>query len=110
MKNFQKLALGLMVGVLAIGFSAFTTVKRANSNFYVYTQTATDQLSIQTISNYVAATAACPSGSNVCGLTLPTAKPLGQTPVASEFSAESADLWTSQDSGTPADLSISMKN
>lgn len=31
MKNFQKLALGLVVGVMAIGFSAFTTANKANN-------------------------------------------------------------------------------
>jgi len=31
MKNFQKLALGLLVGALAIGFSAFTSSEKANN-------------------------------------------------------------------------------
>lgn len=35
MKNFQKLALGLMIGVMAIGFSAFT-----NANSKIVTASA----------------------------------------------------------------------
>lgn len=33
MKNFQKLALGLIVGAMAIGFSAFKSSENANSKF-----------------------------------------------------------------------------
>lgn len=34
MKNFKKIALGLMVGLLAVGFSAFTTPKQLTGNWY----------------------------------------------------------------------------
>ncbi len=41
MKNFQKLALGILVGALAIGFSAFTGTTKAEkttaSVFYILT-------------------------------------------------------------------------
>lgn len=86
-------------------------VKRANSNFYVYTSSSTAQADIQNINNY-ASTTSDPCGgttTNVCGVTLSTAKPAGQKPVATEFSAESGNLWTSQQNHTPADGSVSMK-
>lgn len=35
MKNFQKLVLGLVVGIMAIGFSAFTLAPK-KSNFVTY--------------------------------------------------------------------------
>ena len=104
MKNFQKLALGLLVGALAIGFSAFTTPKRVNSNFYVYTSSSHLQADIQNINNY-AASAADPCGgltTNVCGITLTTAKPSGQPPVSSEFSPQEGNLWTAQQTHTPS--------
>ncbi|NHA05517.1 hypothetical protein G7092_17030 [Mucilaginibacter sp. HC2] len=34
MKNFKKIALGLLVGALAIGFSSFTTVKSSLAPFH----------------------------------------------------------------------------
>lgn len=85
--------------------------KRANSNFYVYTSSSTAQADIQNINNY-ASTTSDPCGgttTNVCGVTLSTSKPAGQKPVAAEFSAESGNLWTSQQNHTPADGSVSMK-
>lgn len=33
MKNFQKIALGLLVGIMAIGFSAFKSTVNANTKF-----------------------------------------------------------------------------
>jgi hypothetical protein len=110
MKNFKQITVGLMIGAMAIGFSAFTSAERFNSSFYVYTSSSTAQADIQNINNYVSATNACVSGSNVCGVTLTTAKPAGQTPVLSEFNGESTNLWGSQDSGLPKDSHISMKN
>lgn len=109
MKKIQ-LTLAVLAGALAIGLSAFTSPKSVNSHFYIYTSSSHLQADIQNINNYVSATDACPSGANVCGVTLATAKPAGQTPVASEFNAEKADLWTSQQSGSPADGNIEMKN
>ena len=111
MKNFRKIALALVVAVIAIGFSAFTTKKNVNSNFYVYTSSSTLQADIQNINNYQA-TSTDPCGgttTNVCGVTLSTAHPIGQKPVASEFNAESGNLWTSQQNHNPADASIGMK-
>lgn len=37
MKNLHKLALGLLVGAMAIGFSAFTTANSVKSNFFAVT-------------------------------------------------------------------------
>ncbi|MGZ3767493.1 MAG: hypothetical protein ACXVB0_19920 [Mucilaginibacter sp.] len=111
MKNFQKLASGLIIGAMAIGFSAFTTPKRVNSNFYVYTSSSHLQADIQNINNY-AASAADPCGpttTNVCGVDLATSRPVGSTPVAAEFNAEKADLWSSQTAHSPQDANIEMK-
>jgi len=36
MKNFKKIALGLLVGTMAIGFSAFTNAKPAKSKFATF--------------------------------------------------------------------------
>lgn len=36
MKNFKKIAFGLMVGALAIGFSSFTAGPRTNKNLNTY--------------------------------------------------------------------------
>lgn len=111
MKNLQKLALGLLIGALAIGFSAFTSPKRVNSNFYVYTSSSHLQADIQNINNY-AASAADPCGgttTNVCGVDLTTSKPVGSTPDPTEFSAEKADLWASQAAHSPQDSNIEMK-
>ncbi|MET4141667.1 hypothetical protein [Pedobacter sp. UYP1] len=41
MKNFQKLALGLVVAVMAIGFSAFTSAKNATIVTYYKTNLST---------------------------------------------------------------------
>lgn len=109
MKKIQ-LTLAVLAGTLAIGLSAFTSPKRVNSNFYIYTSSSHLQADIQNINNYVSASNACSSGANVCGVTLTTAKPAGQTPVASEFNVEKPNLWTSQQDGSAADGNISMKN
>jgi len=46
MKKFQKLALGLMVGAMAIGFSAFTNAKVVSKSkgttYYYYTNDGTN--------------------------------------------------------------------
>lgn len=85
-------------------------VTRSSSNFYVYTSSSTAQADIQNINNYAAASDACSGATNVCGVTLATAEPLGSTPVASQFNAEKSNLWTSQQNSSPADGNISMKD
>lgn len=104
----------LIIPAIAIAFafsaSAFT-VKNSTSNFYEYTSASHAQADIQNINNYVAtASDPCSGLDNVCGVTLATAHALGSTPVASEFSAEKSNLWTSQQTNQPADSNIGMKN
>jgi len=103
--------LGILAIVIAVGTSAFTT-KKANSNFYVYTGSSTSQADIQNISNYqsLATDDPCSGATDVCGVTLSTSRPAGQTPVTSEFNAEKANLWSSQQSHSAADSNIEMKN
>ncbi|SEN01499.1 hypothetical protein SAMN05192574_102182 [Mucilaginibacter gossypiicola] len=101
--------LGVLAIVIALSASAFTT-KKANSNFYIYTG-STSQADIQNISNYQSSTLApCSGSSDVCGVTMTTSRPAGQTPVASEFNAEKANLWSSQQGHAAADGNIEMKN
>jgi hypothetical protein len=60
MKNFKKIALGLVVGAIAIGFSSFTNVhgvKKSSFTTHYYTNNGT---------NYVAAGTTQPSEAN-CG-------------------------------------------
>ena len=72
MKKFQKLALGLMVGAMAIGFSAFTNAKSHNlltSYYYNAGQQAWDSPSLdQTASHYstTGGSSGCNSSSNIC--------------------------------------------
>ncbi|MVN91488.1 DUF6520 family protein [Mucilaginibacter aquatilis] len=105
----KKLVLPALAIALAFGTSAFTA-KKVNSNFYAYTGSAA-QADIQNINNYVAtATNPCSGAQDVCGVTLSTSRAVGQTPVASEFNAEKANLWASQQAHAPADPNIDMKN
>jgi hypothetical protein len=111
MKSFHKIALGLIVGAMAISFSAFTNAKRLTSNFYEYQSASHLQPDIQNINNYTAtASDPCSATTNVCGVTLPTAHNIGATPVSSEFNTEKSNLWTSQQDNSAADGNIGMKN
>jgi hypothetical protein len=110
MKNFKQIAFGLLVGTLAIGFSAFTNAKRVNSDFYQYTSSSHLQADIQNANNYVAtASDPCSGATNVCGVTLPTSQTVGSHPIAGEFSDESGNLWASQDNHSAQDGNIEMK-
>ncbi|WPU94826.1 hypothetical protein SNE25_04730 [Mucilaginibacter sabulilitoris] len=111
MKNFKRIALGLVVAAMAISFSAFTNVKRVNSNFYVYSSSSHLQGDIQNFNNYIATSSDPCSGAttNVCGVTLPTAQPVNSKPISSEFDDESANLWDSQTAHAPQDGNIDMK-
>jgi hypothetical protein len=72
MKNFHKLVLGLMVGAMAISFSAFTNAKShklLTSYYYNAGQQAWNDPSLdQTASNYstVGGSSGCNSSSNIC--------------------------------------------
>ncbi|UOE52562.1 hypothetical protein MTO98_15910 [Mucilaginibacter sp. SMC90] len=106
----KRKLLGVLAIVIAVSASAFTT-KKANSNFYVYTSASTLQADIQNASNYQSSTLTpCSGATDVCGVTLTTSRPAGQTPVATEFNAEKANLWSSQQAHSPANASIDMKN
>jgi len=111
MKNFKQIAFGLVVGALAIGFSAFTNAKRVDSNFFVYTSSLHTKAAIQNAGNYQSTTLAPCGGTtaNVCGVTLATAKPANQNPDAGELADEADNLWTSQQNHSPADGDIAMK-
>ncbi|WP_127707118.1 hypothetical protein [Mucilaginibacter limnophilus] len=85
-------------------------MKRTVGYFYEYTSSSTAEADITNINNYVRSAASCPSGSDVCGVLLGTNRATGQHPVTSEFDAEKAALWDSQDSGSPANGNIQMKN
>jgi len=65
MKNFKKVALGLTVGIMAIGFSAFTNAKSKTLNTYYPVQTSGTNFSWEQInlSDYkcVSGNAACAS-------------------------------------------------
>lgn len=66
MKNFQKLVLGLLVGAMAIGFSAFTNApKKANFATRYWTNNGT---------NYVLLTGGLPDPADHCGGTSSTAE------------------------------------
>lgn len=72
MKNFQKLALGLMVGAMAIGFSAFTNMSDAKFAIYRYTPAAQQNWNStsldQTLTNYspVSGTVSCLPTEKIC--------------------------------------------
>jgi hypothetical protein len=103
--------LGICAIVIAISASAFTT-KWTTSTFFVYTGPDFTQSNIQNINNYAASsTNPCSTAdANVCGVTLPHAENLGSTPLPADFTAESTNLWTSQQNGSPSDTHITMKN
>jgi hypothetical protein len=107
----KRKILGVLAIAIAVSASAFTT-KKVNSNFFVYTSSSTSQADIQNINNYqsLAGTDPCAGSTDVCGVTLTTSRAAGQTPVASEFNAEKANLWSSQQSHAAADGNIDMKN
>lgn len=115
----KKLKIALVAGislVCVLVAAAFTNVHKdipsgTAGYFYEYTSSSTAQADIQNISNYVRSTATCGGGTHVCGVFLPTNKPLGQNPVVSEFNAQKADLWDSEQSGSSVNPGvIEMKN
>jgi len=68
MKNFTKVALALMVGVLAIGFSAFTNAKSHRGGLTNYTFAHPAHDSGNSASDYVyhAVLAGCSPSSDIC--------------------------------------------
>ena len=106
----KKLIIPVIALVMAFGSSAFKN-KVATSNFYKYVgPVERTQTQITTIENYEALAAdPCSDDVNVCGVTLSTARDEGQHPVSGEFSAQSSNLWDSQDQGSAANSAISME-
>ncbi|MEO7213904.1 hypothetical protein ABIB62_004557 [Mucilaginibacter sp. UYP25] len=78
MKNFKQIAFGLLVGAMAIGFSAFTTAKSAKfAGAYYYNQAAQQPWGVtvadQTSSHYTmisGQTYSCEQSSNICSYDL----------------------------------------
>lgn len=73
MKNFQKLAMGMLVAVLAIGFSAFTQANDESEAFAVFRynglpQAWNDPSLDQNVDNYseVTGTPGCTPSDNIC--------------------------------------------
>lgn len=95
MKNFQKLVLGLIIGVMAIGFSAFTNApKKSNYATYYYGYSLSLDKYIQ-ISGTPDNSKCSPDGNrcvvqsttvNLPELTIAQAAPLTQTPGSSDDS------------------------
>ena len=101
MKKFKVSIFAVIAIVMGIAASAFTAkesvVKSPNAGFfYQYNSSSTAQADIQNISLYARASQSCSGSDHVCGVLLPTDKPVGQQPVTSEFNAEkSCLLYTS---------------
>ncbi|MCC8407731.1 DUF6520 family protein [Mucilaginibacter sp. UR6-1] len=106
----KKLIIPVIAIILAFGSSAFTA-KKSTSNFFKYIgPAARTSGDVQSITNYQAQTLdPCADVENVCGVTLPTAKTVGQNPASTEFNAEKSNLWTSQQNHSPADDAIGME-
>lgn len=64
MKNFKQIAFGLLVGALALSFSAFTTAKRADTYSFVHVANTTSNLRTDYI--FRANQAGCNEGSAIC--------------------------------------------
>lgn len=111
-KNF----LGIAAVGIAIGTMSFTLISgeipKSNvaGHFYRYTSTSLSQPDIENINNYKRIDDSCEEGSNVCGVYLATDKPANSTPVPSEFNAVKSQLWSSQQTGTPVNPDIKMKD
>lgn len=102
------IAMGL---VLAMATSGFKEGPKGNLDltFYQYTGSDFSQSNIQDINNYVKSTNSCSGTQNVCGVLLATDTGTGNPPNSTEFSAESSNLWASQQNHAAADPNIVMK-
>lgn len=97
--------------VLAMATSGFKEGPKGNLDlsFYQYTGSDFSQSKIQDINNYVRSTNSCSGTQNVCGVLLATDTGTGNQPNSTEFSAESSNLWASQQGHAAADPYIVMK-
>ncbi|WP_158993862.1 hypothetical protein [Mucilaginibacter sp. L196] len=64
MKNFKKIALGLLVGALAIGFSSFTNAKRNTT--YTFAHIAHSTSNTKADYKYRGDLAGCDESTNIC--------------------------------------------
>lgn len=53
MRNFKKMALGLLIAVLAVGFSAFKSVTKKVDPDWVYVQTDDDEYTRISFATYI---------------------------------------------------------
>jgi hypothetical protein len=102
------IAIGL---VLAMATSGFKEMPKGNMSltFYEYTGPDFSQSNIQDINKYVRSSNTCSGSRNVCGVLLTTDTGAGNPPNSTEFSAESSNLWTSEQNHAAADPNIVMK-
>jgi hypothetical protein len=105
----KKMFIPAIAIILALATSAFTA-KKTSGAFYQYTSSSHAQSDIQNVNNYVRADVSCGGSDNVCGVTLATDEGTGNAPDPTEFSAESTNLWASQQNNSAADANISMKD
>ncbi|GEM68062.1 hypothetical protein SMI01S_16680 [Sphingobacterium mizutaii NBRC 14946 = DSM 11724] len=111
----KKNITGTIAIVIALGSMSFTMMSKETpestiaGHFYRYTSSSLAQPDIENINNYKRIDDSCEEGSNVCGVYLATDKPANSTPVPSEFNAVKSQLWSSQQSGEPANADIKMK-
>jgi hypothetical protein len=103
------IAMGL---VLALATSGFKEGPSKNTNQYYYAYDGPDftKTNIQEAGNYTRTTLSCSGTHNVCGVFLSVDEGTGNPPDPTDFSTESSNLWTSQQTQSPADLNIKMKN
>ena len=107
-------ACGFVIAVALVGItSAFKDApkKTLDSYFYQFKDgLAYTQTNIENSENYERSNDACQSGSNVCGVLLPSDATLGDPPDGTEFSTESGNLWLSQQAHSPQNGNIKMRN
>ncbi|MFD0764525.1 hypothetical protein ACFQZI_06650 [Mucilaginibacter lutimaris] len=106
----KKLIIPAVAIALAFGTSAFKATT-TTSNFFKYIgPSARTSAQVQDLNNYAALDVnPCIDNGNVCGVTLTTAKTIGQAPASSEFNVQKANLWSSQQSHTAANAAIGME-
>jgi hypothetical protein len=113
--NIQKMipSFAIAIGLaLAMATSGFREGPKGNLDltFYEYTGSDFSQTNIQDINKYVRSTNSCSGSRNVCGILLATDNGVGNPPNSTEFSAESSNLWTSQQNHAAADPNVVMKS
>ena len=108
--TMKKLIIPMLAIALAFSSSAFIP-KKSNSNFFRYNGVSYTSTAIQTASNYAAFESEdeCTATENICGVTLGTAKAIGNPPDGTQFNAEKTNLWNSQVAHAPQSAAVSME-